>query len=159
MLTQGSHCYLTLKLLSVLLKYVDIFDFIILATLDCFSSTYLLVSYQSDSETVFINPIDIPALPDRFGDGIAAVIEAKRAKNEFEDEAVASALEVFTVVDSPGFGDTHGVELDISNGQSISSAMRRCRGIWPLILFSSNSIGDRLEGFGNYTYLLKLLHC
>lgn len=86
---------------------------------------------QDRVETVFINSIDIP-VAELFGEEMLTL----------DTEGGG----IFTIVDSPGFGDNRGVELDISNGMSIARAMRQCSGIRPLILISASSIGDRLEG-------------
>ncbi len=48
--------------------------------------------------------------------------------------------------DSPGFGDTAGVEVDIANGVCLVKAISGARSVKPVILVSQKSIGDRLEG-------------
>ncbi len=52
----------------------------------------------------------------------------------------------FTLCDTPGFEDNRGIEVDISNGLGIAEAVRGCRSVRPLYLFSFPSVGDRLDG-------------
>ena len=51
-----------------------------------------------------------------------------------------------TLCDSPGFGDTDGVELDIANGIGVVRAVKGSRSVKPIILVSQKSIGDRSGG-------------
>ena len=51
-----------------------------------------------------------------------------------------------TLCDTPGFEDNRGIEVDISNGLGIAEAVRGCRSVRPLYLFSFPSVGDRLDG-------------
>mmetsp|Transcript_25094 Transcript_25094/g.54270 ORF Transcript_25094/g.54270 Transcript_25094/m.54270 type:complete len:3102 (+) Transcript_25094:270-9575(+) len=76
-----------------------------------------VTSANLTSETLFINAIDLS------GDNMT-----------------------FTLVDTPGFGDNRGVEIDIANGLGISEAVRGCRSVRPLYLFSFPTVGDRLDG-------------
>ena len=49
--------------------------------------------------------------------------------------------------DTPGFKDTEGTEMDIANGMSIVSAVRKSGSVRVLLLVSSESLGDRMNGF------------
>lgn len=50
------------------------------------------------------------------------------------------------IVDSPGFEDTDGAEQDISNGLSISAAVKRTRSVRVVVSVSEKGLGDRLQG-------------
>eukprot|EP01035_Chromulina_nebulosa_P021235 gene21235-27514_t len=50
------------------------------------------------------------------------------------------------LVDTPGFGDTDGVEADISNGLYISSAVKLASSVRVVVLVSDKGLGDRGEG-------------
>ena len=49
--------------------------------------------------------------------------------------------------DCPGFNDTRGPEVDISNGLGIAKAMRGTRSVKPVIVLSGDLFGSRLNGF------------
>jgi hypothetical protein len=57
--------------------------------------------------------------------------------------------------DSPGFGDTGGPEIDISNGIGVARAVRLCKSVKLLIVLSRDNLGDRMTGFR--TVLAKAL--
>ena len=44
--------------------------------------------------------------------------------------------------DTPGFEDTNGPEVDISNGIGIKKAINQCKSVRPVVLISGKSIGD-----------------
>ena len=50
------------------------------------------------------------------------------------------------LVDTPGFGDTDGVEADISNGLYITSAVKMASSVRVVVLISDKGVGDRGEG-------------
>ena len=50
------------------------------------------------------------------------------------------------LVDTPGFEDTNGAEVDIANAIGLISAIRKCKSIKPVLMISYKSIGDRLTG-------------
>ena len=58
------------------------------------------------------------------------------------------------LVDCPGFEDTDGVEMDISNGLSISTAVKRTRSVRVVVAVSEKGLGDRLQGVES---LIKIL--
>ena len=58
------------------------------------------------------------------------------------------------LVDCPGFEDTDGAEIDISNGLSISSAVKRTRSVRVVVAVSEKGLGDRLQGVES---LIKIL--
>lgn len=49
------------------------------------------------------------------------------------------------LVDTPGFGDTQGAEVDISNTLGIIQSVSKCSEVYPVFLFSIKSSGDRSE--------------
>ncbi|CAF4958277.1 unnamed protein product [Rotaria sp. Silwood1] len=58
------------------------------------------------------------------------------------------------VCDSPGFEDTSGPEVDIANGLGMIKAIKGCKSVRPVILFSYKSIGDRCGGVKKIAHLL-----
>ena len=56
--------------------------------------------------------------------------------------------------DSPGFGDTEGAEVDIANGVGIIQAIKGCKSVKPVVLFSYKRIGDKCEGVKTLVHLL-----
>lgn len=67
----------------------------------------------------------------------------------------------FFIVDTPGFGDTNGVEVDIANCVSISNVLRRARTVRPIVVLSTstflNSGDGRGESFRQFLGLLSNL--
>ena len=59
-----------------------------------------------------------------------------------------------TLCDSPGFGDTGGPEVDIAIGLGIIEAIKSCKSVKPVILFSYLSMEDRGEGIRKMAHLL-----
>ena len=60
-------------------------------------------------------------------------------------ENIEGADENITIFcDTPGFNDTRGVEIDISNGIAIRKCVESCAGIKPVIIIS-DQLGDKLE--------------
>ena len=57
--------------------------------------------------------------------------------------------ESFVVCDCPGFEDTDGAEVDISNGIGIVHVVSRCREVKPFVLVSEKGWGDRSEGLSS----------
>jgi hypothetical protein len=49
-----------------------------------------------------------------------------------------------TFCDTPGFKDTRGAEIDISNGVAIRKCIESCKGIKPVVIIS-NQLGGKLE--------------
>lgn len=88
-------------------------------------------SSKAESETRYISPISVN-LKDIGG---------------HDDENVI-------ICDSPGFGDTAGVEVDIANGYGIIQAIKECRSVRPVFLFSYKRIGDRGEGIRDLAHFL-----
>ena len=63
------------------------------------------------------------------------------------------------LTDTPGIGDTGGIEVQISNGLAITTALRHCRSVVPVIVISQESWGLRGEGFRNLARsLANLFH-
>jgi hypothetical protein len=56
--------------------------------------------------------------------------------------------------DTPGFEDTNGPEVDIANGIGVVRAVKECRSVKPIILFSYKSIGDRCRGIKDLAYVI-----
>ena len=56
--------------------------------------------------------------------------------------------------DTPGFGDTNGPEVDIANGIGVVRAVKECRSVKPLVLFSYKSIGDRCRGIKELAHVI-----
>ena len=56
--------------------------------------------------------------------------------------------------DTPGFEDTSGPEVDIANGISIIKAIKGCKSVRPVVLFSFRGMGDRFQGLKNLTHVL-----
>jgi hypothetical protein len=48
-----------------------------------------------------------------------------------------------TLTDTPGFGDSSGVEVDIANSVGVIRAVSKCKSVRPVIILSQKSIGDR----------------
>ena len=82
----------------------------------------VIASSKAESETRYINPISVN-LKDIGG---------------HDDETVI-------ICDSPGFGDTAGVEVDIANGFCIIQVIKESITVRPVFLFSFKRIGDRGE--------------
>ncbi len=59
--------------------------------------------------------------------------------NEDEEE------ESFEIVDTPGFGDTQSVEVDISNTIGIIRSVTKANKVYPVFLFSEKNVGGRAE--------------
>ena len=57
--------------------------------------------------------------------------------------------------DSPGFGDSNGPEVDIANGIGIIRAIKGCKSVTPVVLFSYKGIGDKCEGVKELGHLLS----
>lgn len=49
-------------------------------------------------------------------------------------------------VDSPGFGDTAGKEVEIANIVGVMTALKGCKSIIPVLVISKNSWGNRGTG-------------
>lgn len=77
-----------------------------------------VTSGSTQSETRFVNAFDLP-----LADG-----------------------SLITLCDTPGFGDTGGLEVDLANGVGVVSALQESRSIRPFILFSKEDAGARWEG-------------
>lgn len=56
--------------------------------------------------------------------------------------------------DSPGFGDTEGAEVDIANGIGMIRAIKGCKSVKPIVLFSFKRIGDKCEGVKELAHLV-----
>ena len=50
------------------------------------------------------------------------------------------------IVDTPGFGDTQSIEVDISNSIGIIKAVREANSVYPVFIFSKLNMGGRSEG-------------
>jgi hypothetical protein len=61
------------------------------------------------------------------------------------------------LMDTPGFVDTGGVEVQIANGLAISKALKSCRSVVPVIVISQESWGPRGEGFRNLARTLSII--
>jgi hypothetical protein len=51
----------------------------------------------------------------------------------------------FEIVDTPGFGDTQSVEVDISNTIGIIRSVTKANKVYPVFLFSEKNAGGRAE--------------
>lgn len=67
----------------------------------------------------------------------------------------AEQLEI-TLCDTPGFGDTAGVEMDLANGIGVANAVRSSRSVRIVVLFSKDSMGGRWEGVSSITNLMAM---
>ncbi|CAF4640605.1 unnamed protein product [Rotaria socialis] len=56
--------------------------------------------------------------------------------------------------DTPGFEDTNGPEVDIANGIGVVKAVKGCKSVKPLVLFSYKSIGDRCSGIKQLAHVI-----
>lgn len=70
-------------------------------------------------------------------------INKTNSQNETSDSLVKNEMEVI-ICDSPGFGDTRGPEIEISNSITIHRAVNLCSGLKPVILIS-NQMGKLSE--------------
>jgi hypothetical protein len=63
-----------------------------------------------------------------------------------------STKKKFYFCDSPGFGDTAGVEVDKANGQGLIDALKSCRSLRVVLIFPYGSItadrGSDIEKMG-----------
>lgn len=59
-------------------------------------------------------------------------------------EGIRSSEKQIIFCDTPGFQDTRGSEIDISNGIAIRKCVEVCKGIKPVIIISSQ-LGDKLQ--------------
>lgn len=81
-----------------------------------------IASSAMRSETRYINPID------------------------FEYTTKKGKTFKLMIVDTPGFGDTQSVEVDISNSIGIIKAVREANSVYPVFIFSQKNMGGRSEG-------------
>ncbi|CAF1204485.1 unnamed protein product [Adineta steineri] len=94
-------------------------------------------SALSKSETRYIAPVTIP-LRDIYG------------AHEYGE---------IILCDAPGFGDTAGPEVDISNGVGVIEALKGCKSVKILALSSYKSLGDRGQGIQKLAHLLiNMIH-
>ena len=91
----------------------------------------VISSYLAKSETRYINPVQIN-LKDIGGRDDRTVI----------------------VCDTPGLGDTAGAEVDIANGIGIIEAIKECKSVRPVFLFSYLSLGNNGEGIRELAHFL-----
>ena len=84
---------------------------------------------EAKSETRYINPISV---------------NLKDIDCNYEDKTVI-------ICDSPGFGDTGGVEVDIANG---IEAIKESKSVRPVFLFSYLRLGDKGEGIRELAHFL-----
>ena len=59
--------------------------------------------------------------------------------------------------DTPGFEDTAGAEVDISNTLGLIEAIQKCKNVRPVVVLSFDGIGSRLEGIIDLAQLLDRL--
>eukprot|EP01034_Spumella_vulgaris_P033644 gene33644-41509_t len=71
--------------------------------------------------------------------------------------AGAIESESVTLCDTPGFGDTDGVEIDIANGMGVVKALKVCRSVKPLVVMSKSILSDRMEGVAKMSQILLML--
>ena len=81
--------------------------------------------FNLKSTTRFINPVKIPA----------------EALNNLGVVSGSYTSDGIILCDAPGFGDTQGAEMDISNGIGITRALQRCRSV-KFLFVCSDQIGD-----------------
>ena len=81
-----------------------------------------IASAAMKSETRYINPI------------------------EFEIEQIKDKKVQIMIVDTPGFGDTQSIEVDIANSLAIIRAVVKANSVRPVFLFSQKNMGGRSEG-------------
>jgi energy-coupling factor transporter ATP-binding protein EcfA2 len=62
-----------------------------------------------------------------------------------------------TLCDTPGFGDTEGAETDLANCLGIYHALKHCRSVRFVVLFSGKALGDRLGGMEEIATILAQL--
>ena len=64
----------------------------------------------------------------------------------------------FYICDTPGFEDTSGPEVDISNGIGLIKALQKCKQVRLVVILSYSSIGDRMTGLKSIANtLVKML--
>lgn len=54
------------------------------------------------------------------------------------------------LVDSPGFSDLRGPEIEVANALGLAQAIKKCRSVVPVIVLSANQEGDRMSGFKRF---------
>ena len=81
--------------------------------------------YNMKSTTRFINPVKISA-------------EALKSLGVVEESYTSNGI---ILCDAPGFGDTQGAEMDISNGIGITRALQKCHSV-KFLFVCSDQIGD-----------------
>ena len=91
----------------------------------------VICSSKAESETRYLNPI-----PVNF-----------KEIGGFDDKT-------FIICDSPGFGDTKGIEIDIANGIGIIEGVKESKSVKPVFLFSYLNLQDRGEGICNLAHFL-----
>ena len=64
---------------------------------------------------------------------------------KFSYENVGREEEEITVVDTPGFGDTQSVEVDISNTLGIIRSVSKASQVYPVFIFNEKNSGGRAE--------------
>ena len=80
------------------------------------------IGSSTKSETKCINPIRL---------------EMQKIMKNFEEEIY--------LCDAPGFLDTEGPEVDMANGLGIIKAVKGCKAVKPIIIFSKINVGARYE--------------
>lgn len=68
--------------------------------------------------------------------------------NNYEQEVI--------ICDTPGFGDTRGSEIDISNAVALRKCVQKCAALKP-VLVVSNQLGDRLQFLTQLARILNSL--
>jgi len=57
-------------------------------------------------------------------------------------------------LDLPGYGDTAGAEVDISNAVNIHRTISECKSVKPVIIISKLSLGERMKGIKILAHIL-----
>jgi predicted GTPase len=64
---------------------------------------------------------------------------------EFKYKNVKDKKVKIMIVDTPGFGDTQSIEVDIANSLAIIRAVVKANSVRPVFLFNQKNMGQRAE--------------
>jgi len=64
---------------------------------------------------------------------------------EFEYQDLKGKKRKIMIVDTPGFGDTQSIEVDISNSLGIIKAVIKANSVRPVFLFNQKNMGQKSE--------------
>lgn len=97
----------------------------------------------------FENHIEAYPMPDRLKEFVSssAMRSITRYINplKFDFKNSDGEEEEITIVDTPGFGDTQSVEVDISNTLGIIRSVSQASRVYPVFIFNEKNMGGRAE--------------